>query len=457
MESPIVDGTILTEPLDGQVVLEPIYSPIYDGGMSCDAMPAGSNCGCDSIACDGGCDFTMTGNSCCGELCSPKSWRPCVTLCLPTDGWVSFEYLAWWQDGMGLPPLVTTSTDPNVSQANAGVLGQPTTRTLFGGEEVLTDTFEGGRLRFGVWLDRCHTWAVSAEYFQLGSQSESFFQNSNGDPILARPFFNVDPTSGSPREDSELVAFNGTGNTIVSGAVGATAESQLVGGGFNFRRLQKTSEGCNRWLFNNCPEQYCSRVETLFGYRYLQLDESVGIFENLTGIAPQANFNIVDNFRTKNQFNGVDIGAVYRQTRGNWTIDGLVRLGVGTTHQTVSINGSTVISGDTTNPGSQTYPGGLLAQQTNMGTYTRDQFSVIPEFNANLGYQLNDHWRIMLGYTFIYWSNVVRPGEHISRDLNPNQLPPPVDPLTGPARPSFAFDSVDYWVQGINTGLEYRW
>ena len=82
---------------------------------------------------------------------------------------------------------------------------------------------------------------------------------------------------------------------------------------------------------------------------------------------------------------------------------------------------------------------------------------MVPELDVNLGYRLNKNWRVMVGYTFLYWSNVVRPGEHISRDLNPNQLPPAENPLTGASRPGFAFDSVDYWAQGINAGLEYRW
>ena len=461
-EGPRYEGQIIQPPLDGQVALAPIY-----GETACDALPMGA-CGCESASCDGGCDGGCSSpsccnysagscNSCCGELCGPETWRPCVTLCLPTDGWVSLEYLAWWQDGMELPPLVTTSTNPNIAQADAGVLGRDTTRILFGGEEALTDNFSGGRLRFGFWLDKCHTWGVGAEYFQIGSESESFFGNSNGNPILARPFVNINPATGSPREDSELVAFAGPGNTRVSGSVSARAESELVGGGFHFRRLQGCSEGCNRWLFDSCEQPYCSRTEMRIGYRYMQLTESVGVTENLTGISPQANFDINDHFRTQNKFNGIDVGWNYRQTRNHWTIDGQLRLGVGVTHQRVDINGNTVISGDATNPGRQTFVGGLLAQPSNIGSHDRTEFSVIPEFNVNLGYQLNDHWRAMVGYTFIYWSNVVRPGEHISRDLNPGQLPPAQDPLDGLARPEFAFDSVDYWVQGISTGLEYRW
>ena len=168
-------------------------------------------------------------------------------------------------------------------------------------------------------------------------------------------------------------------------------------------------------------------------------------------------FDILDRFETRNQFNGFDIGWMYRRTHGFWTYDCLVRMAIGNTRQTVTINGQTTINDPTSTPAVQTLPGGLLTQTSNIGLFRQNEFTVVPEFNANIGYQLTDHLRMMLGYTFIYWSNVVRPGEHISRDLNPNLLPPPADPLTGAQRPAFAFDTTDYWAQGISFGGEYRW
>ncbi len=124
---------------------------------------------------------------------------------------MSLEYLGWWQDGMQLPPLVTTSVDPEVPREEAGVLTSPSTRILVGGN-VLTDGFNGGRLRFGVWLDRCHTWAVGAEFFRLGRESQGFSATSTGTPILARPFFNTQ----TGLDDAELVAYPG----VLTGTVG---------------------------------------------------------------------------------------------------------------------------------------------------------------------------------------------------------------------------------------------
>ena len=468
LPKPVADATSDTV-LDGQIIYETgpdtsNYHSSSGGLVACDAMPMGS-CGCGSIGCGGcdaigGCDSLgscgvscgggCTSNSCCGELCSPSAWRPCVTLCMPQDGWISFEYLSWWQDGMYLPPLVTGNNNAAVARAQAGVLGQQGTDIRFGGGDVLTDHFDGGRLRFGVWLDKCHQLGVGAEFFRIGSETESYSATSTGSPVLARPFFNV--LTG--QQDSELIAYNG----VLTGTINAAARSELTGGGFNFRRLFRTDEGCANWTVCGGPNHYCSRNEMLLGYRHLDLDEGVTINENLvsTDAGAPGSFNITDTFDTRNQFNGVDIGWMYKRTRGYWTFETLLRLGLGNTKQTVTINGSTTIT-DPLNLPAVTRQGGLLAQRTNIGTHERDEFSVIPEIEAKLGYQLTDHLRATFGYNFIYWSNVVRPGEHISLDVNPNLLPPEVSPFTGPARPEFRWDSTDYWVQGISVGAEYRW
>lgn len=353
---------------------------------------------------------------------------------------------------MDLPPLITTSTDPNVAQADAGVLGVPSTQILFGGESVLDSGFNGGRLQFGVWLDRAHTWGVGGEYFQLDQETTSFSATNANLPIIARPFFNT--LTGV--EDSGLTAFPGR---ITDGSISASAYSELKGGGFNLRYLNCCTEGCVTPLFCSCPEKFCSRTETLIGYRYLQLDEGVMIQESeVSGLtAAPGSLALTDHFDTRNQFNGFDFGWKYRRNRGFWSFDAMFRMGVGVTRQRVTINGQTTINDPNNNPVVQTLPGGFLAQTTNIGTYTQDEFAVVPEFRTNIGYQMTDHWRVNFGYTFIYWSNVVRPGHTISRDINPNLFPPPVQPFAGAQRPAFAWDTTDYWVQGLNVGAEYRW
>ena len=101
-------------------------------------------------------------------------------------------------------------------------------------------------------------------------------------------------------------------------------------------------------------------------------------------------------------------------------------------------------------------PGALLALESNSGTFSRDEFSVVSEFGATLGYALSARSRFLVGYTFIYWPNVVRAGEQIDLNVNTDLLPPP-QATDDPEVPAFAFNETNFWAQGISLGLEYRW
>ena len=103
---------------------------------------------------------------------------------------------------------------------------------------------------------------------------------------------------------------------------------------------------------------------------------------------------------------------------------------MGNNHEVVDIAGSTV----TQQPnGLMTpYSGGILAQRTNSGLFSRDQLSFVPEVGINLGYRLTEHLQATIGYSFIYWTHVVRPGDQINSRLNPNLFPPERVPFTGP-------------------------
>ena len=175
------------------------------------------------------------------------------------------------------------------------------------------------------------------------------------------------------------------------------------------------------------------------------------------GAPSQGTFNINDSFRTTNQFNGFDIGYITRRTRGFWSLESGIRLAVGNTQQTVSIAGqSTIVETSGGTATSTTHDGGLLAQTSNIGTYSQNEFAVVPELDLKLGYQMTKQLKVTLAFTAIYWSNVVRPGQQIDLDVHPDLLPPSPT-FTSGSHPTFAFDTTDYWVQGLSFGGEYRW
>jgi hypothetical protein len=409
--------------------------------------------------------------SCGGTSCTTGS--PCCLANDPGHWFVRAEYLMWSTKGMYIPPLATTG--PGAS--NPGILGEPGTVILFGDEAINGDMRSGARISLGTWLDQGQTWGLSGEYFGLEDANESFFATSNasGVPTISRPYFTVYGLDAMgdlkpPGENAELVALEG----VLAGSLRVTSDTSFQGGGVFLRHTfcckNRCWKSCDK-RHSSCTTSCCDdgdassgipggvRVGMFGGYRFMQLGDGVSITEDLTAIstAPvdQGQFLINDNFRSNNQFNGGELGFVTEARRARWTVELLSRLALGNNRQTVQIDGSTVITDSLTDDG--TYEGGLLALPTNIGSYTRDQFSVIPQINANLGYNLTPRLRAIVGYTFIYWGNVARAGEQISLDVNETYIPAGFVTPEGPRRPAFAWQSSDFWAQGLNVGLDYFW
>ena len=86
----------------------------------------------------------------------------------------------------------------------------------------------------------------------------------------------------------------------------------------------------------------------------------------------------------------------------------------------------------------------------------------MPQVDARLGYRIMDRLTMTLGYSFLYWMRVARPGEQIDFRVNPNYFPssspfdPPPTPPLGPRDPRPLFADAAFWAQGLNLGLEYR-
>jgi hypothetical protein len=125
---------------------------------------------------------------------------------------------------------------------------------------------------------------------------------------------------------------------------------------------------------------------------------------------------------------------------------------LGNNQQIVDIFGTT-----TETPPGVTLPGGLLASQTNIGRYSRNDFAVLPQLDVTLGCQLTRRLSLTVGYTFFYWGRVARPGEQIDLDVNPDFLPGGAIAPRGARRPRFVFQDTDFWAQGLNVGFDYRW
>jgi hypothetical protein len=414
-----------------------IGGPLPGGSCGAGDCSAGG-CGMPGCGMPGCC--TMPG--CCGvEGCEGCGcgWNDCCGCghgcCFGNRWYGSAEYLLWFIRGQPLPPLLTTGP---ITDNPPGAIGQPGTQVLFGGGNLNNNPFSGARLRLGYWFNDCHGLGMEIGGFFLGGGTSNFSQTSLGVPFLGRPFFNALTNA----QDVEAVASpNG-----LTGTFNASNPFILYGAEANLRR--NLFCGCN-WYF-----------DAIAGWRLLGLNEALNIHENLA-VAASTNpnlpagstFLVSDRFGTTNLFNGGQIGGIFEYRLGRWSVDLRTSVALGGTQQNVSISGSTLSQA----PGQQgtLATGGLLAQTSNIGHFSRDIVTVVPEVGINLGYQFTNHIRAFVGYNFLYWSNVVRPGNQVDQAVNPNLIPPSIP--GGPQRPTFDFHGSDFWAQGVNFGLDIRW
>jgi hypothetical protein len=423
--------------------------PLPEGNYPCQGCGGGyaNSGGCGCATCGGCGNPNCGGCGNCGECCEEDCCPSCdcndesdlIEFELPFANrlWARGEYLLWWTRDASLPPLVTTSS--STDRTIAGQLGQSTTTILVGnGVGLSSDARSGARVDLGYWLLPCQNLGFEVTYLDLGSQSSQFQADSSNVAILARPFYNLE--TGSEGQDAVLVAFPG----FSSGTISIASTNQF-----------QTLEG----LLRRRVMQECGRtIDLVGGYRYAYLQDGLVIDETSTSINRDSpvpfgtTFVTTDQFDTQNRFNGGEIGFVFQQRCHRWSLDLSMKLALGSTQSQVAINGSTAIT--PRGGGTTVYTGGILALPTNIGTYDETKFSLMPELGATLGFDITRHLRATIGYTFLYWSNVARPGDQINTDINASQFPPGT--LTGAARPNFVFHTTDFWAQGLNVGAEYR-
>jgi hypothetical protein len=377
------------------------------------------------------------------------------------------EYLLWWSKAQSAGPLLLSTSPPNGANGVPGAV--PGAIPLLRAGD-LGNNFRDG-VRFGVtyWLDDCASYGFEGRIFFTGDRSDQFRTSSAQFPNgLYRPFIAANP--GLPGPFSELVTAPG----VTAGTFTASNTSNFWGAEVNYRD--------NIWQSCDCDNRW--RVDLLAGFRYLHLDESLTVNENYTLLSPATSTNITsagpvvvtepagthvvitDSFATHNDFYGGQIGTTVGYRNDRWTVDLRATVALGTNHERLDIAGGQM----RTPPGGapQFFQGGLLALPTNSGQFTRDVFAVAPEVGLTFGYQVTDHVRAFVGYNFLYLSNVIRPNDQIDPVLDVNFIPrflptvgnPPMPvtiPSVFPPRPEARLNETDFWAQGVNFGVEFRW
>jgi hypothetical protein len=340
--------------------------------------------------------------------------------------WVRAEYLAYWVKNAPLPVSLVTGDPSNPTQE------------LLSSDRSL-GMFSGFRVGLGGWLDSYNIVGWDGNFFALLQRKSNFTASSDatGNPTLAFPFTNQTP--GAVGDTLMPIASPGAfaGNVLVASSLqlwGAETNGILTvvnGGGFE--------------------------VVALAGLRYLNLRETlnIGTVSSDTLTSPNTVLSQNDLFSTRNEFYGGQVGARISWQGERFGLDLTGKLAIGETHQTIDIQGASTQTG----PGgvNGTFPGGFFTQTSNMGRYSANQFAFVPSAEMKFSVLITSYLRAFVGYDFLYWSQVVRPGSQVDRNINLTQSAVfGSGALLGPAYPAPLFNRSDFWAQGLNVGLELR-
>jgi hypothetical protein len=364
--------------------------------------------------------------------------------------WVTGEYLLWWVKRGPLPvPLITTGPFPAPTGVSPGVLGQPGTSLIYGLTDMDYQSFSGLSLTAGYWFDSDQTIGFEGRGFLLERRTNKFNTASDamGNPVLALP----NTFEGMPER------FTVSQADRRFGSVDVPSTTRLWGAEAN--------------ILQSLSSQGCLQACALAGFRYLGLQEGLGIQSFSTALnnglptdtvvflgqpfGPPASVLVHDRFDTHNQFYGGQIGGRVDYTSGKLFGSLGVMVALGDTHEGISNAGTTSLIV----PGQPNIAvnGGRLVAASNAGHFTQDAFSVVPELEVNVGWKVTNTIKAFVGYNFLYWTEVVRPGNQIDQTIDARQIPTSIVYTPGfvGTAPAVPFRKSDYWAQGITFGLQF--
>ncbi|HEX3315744.1 MAG TPA: BBP7 family outer membrane beta-barrel protein [Gemmataceae bacterium] len=374
-------------------------------------------------------------------------------------------------------------------------------------DNVPTNFGVGGRFTFGAWLDDDEAFGVEGRYLMLARTSDSNNSGGGNGAPLGLSYLNAATGQPSAYTISQPQAITAQSRTFINTTpdvfVGlfTTTTTDGYSGGLSIRSSSQLQGGelVGVW---NLSRAGAWHAEATAGVRFLEYDEILEIdslvnqmhtdtiaYEPGLGLPPPINTPVVtminsttardDRFETRNTFYGGEVGlrGEYGWGRFSISVDGDVSLGA--MHETLSIGGATnatiatiaapttttFLAGIplTTNTGGPTTtttttsirPGGLYAQPTNMGHYSRDAFAVLPEGIVKFNYRFTDRLTGNVGYTCLYMSSAARAGDQVNPVINPALLTSAA--VTPPFQPLGHIVGSDAWVQGITLGLELKY
>jgi hypothetical protein len=403
--------------------------------------------------------------------------------------WAEGEYLLWFTKGQPVRfPLLTTS-----APSDAGLLGNASTTVLVGGTPLGYNAINGLRIGTGFFgdADRRFGFEIYGFILERASNIQTFgsLSYASGIPTFARPF--IDATSGT----QNTVVLSGPDFGPAQVVVGTNTQTWGISpeGVLNLFRSEPGSRLV--WSLDlTAGYRYIYEKEELWIYSRSALDQTAalpqfqaGPFGTVTALpavvgAAQGTFGgeyiqgpamvtIQDRFTAINQFNGFSIGFKSDARYGMFTCDSFAKIAIGDMHERVNIVGggyftdSTGISGSNANVlgaaalgvggGSGAAVGGVLANAGNIGTHVQDKFTYIPEVGLNFGIALTKGLTGYIGGNFLYFPNIVRPGNLVDPYISSAAIPfsSNYGAAGAPRGSSFQMVESDHWIGGLTCGL----
>jgi hypothetical protein len=155
-----------------------------------------------------------------------------------------------------------------------------------------------------------------------------------------------------------------------------------------------------------------TKVYFIGGGRYVNLEEDLTMRYSI------GTLNFIDDFHSRNQFGGPQIGAMLTHRAGPFDMDVTAKVALGVNYAQLYVLGLNTSTGAGANNVQ------AFTQASNIGTYSSSFFAVIPELNANLRYRMTEHLSLNVGYDFMMSTNNWRAGNQVTTTFPPVIAPP---------------------------------
>ena len=176
-----------------------------------------------------------------------------------------------------------------------------------------------------------------------------------------------------------------------------------------------------------------------------------------------------DQIKVYNHFIGPQIGINADYHYNRWSVMTGFNLGIGVMHQVVKISSNTkqtVVTETANQNGSSekstsitNSAGGLLFSPTDVGQYSRNQFGLLPEINAKLGFKATERIKLTVGYDFLLLANVLRAPNQTQLIPYSNNLSYTANNQTQSANqtlqiPAFQYSTSNLIINGVTAGMQ---